>query len=123
MVPTVDAPSNGTSRMTCMRASGFFRNTVNVMCGSGMMGTCTLCSAIRRTTRGLGRMRHLEVKDFWMQGLVRDGRLKVAKVRGDRNPADVLAKYHDRGTLERVCALGGFRVVLAEGVDRAEGGC
>ena len=75
------------------------------------------------STRGLGRMRHLEVKDLWMQGLVRDGRLRVAKVRGDRNPADVLTKYLDRATVIRSSALGGFRVVPAEGSDRAEGGC
>ena len=75
------------------------------------------------STRGLGRMRHLEVKDLWMQELVRDGRLRVAKIRGDRNPADVLTKYLDRATVIRSSALGGFRVVPAESSDRAEGGC
>ena len=75
------------------------------------------------STRGLGRMRHLEVKDLWMQELVRDGRLRVAKIRGDRNPADVLTKYLDRATIIRSSALGGFKVVPAEERDRAEGGC
>ena len=75
------------------------------------------------STRGLGRMRHLEVKDLWMQELVRDGRLRVAKIRGDRNPADVLTKYLDRATIIRSSALGGFKVVPAEECDRAEGGC
>jgi hypothetical protein len=65
------------------------------------------------STRGLGRMRHLEVKDLWMQELVRNGRMKILKVRGDRNPADVLTKYLDRATLVSVSALGGFRVVPA----------
>ena len=75
------------------------------------------------STRGLGRMRHLEVKDLWMQQLVRDGRLRVAKVRGDRNPADVRTKYLDRATVIRSSALGGFKVVPAGDCDRAEGGC
>ena len=74
------------------------------------------------STRGLGRMRHLEGKDLWMQSLVRDGRLRLNKVRGDRNPADVLTKYLDRATLIAVSALGGFRVVPAECRVRAEGG-
>ena len=75
------------------------------------------------STRGLGRMRHLEVKDLWMQELVRDGRLRVAKIRGDRNPADALTKYLDRATLISTSALGGFKVVPADVHDRAEGGC
>ena len=73
--------------------------------------------------RGLGRMRHLEVKDLWMQELVRNGRMKILKVRGDRNPADVLTKYLDRATLVSVSALGGFRVAPAGDCGRAEGGC
>eukprot|EP00974_Lingulodinium_polyedra_P122417 11182751-Lingulodinium_polyedra.AAC.1 len=42
------------------------------------------------STRGLGRMRRLEVKDLWLQGLVKNGRVKLQKVRGDLNPADVM---------------------------------
>ncbi len=30
------------------------------------------------STRGLGRTRHLEVKDLWLQALVRDGRVSFA---------------------------------------------
>jgi hypothetical protein len=66
-------------------------------------------------------VRHLEVKDLWLQALVRDGRVSLAKMRGDRNPADVLTKYLDRATVQAVLALGGFRVVPAGVCDRAEG--
>ena len=44
------------------------------------------------STRGLGRMLHMEVKNVWMRALVRDGRLKLEKILGDRNPADVFTK-------------------------------
>ena len=74
-------------------------------------------------TRGLGRMRHLEVKDLWMQELVRNGRLKVTKIRGDKNPSNILTKFLDRAALLREAALGGFRVVPTVVDDRAEGGC
>ena len=45
-------------------------------------------------TRGLGRMRHIEVKLLWMQQAVRSGRLAVGKVWGITNVADSLTKYH-----------------------------
>ena len=75
------------------------------------------------STRGLGRMRHLEVKDLWLQGLVENGRSKLQKVRGDVNPADVMTKYLDRMSCVKLLALGGMRVVTAGVSDRAEGGC
>ena len=74
------------------------------------------------STRGLGRMRHLEVKDLWLQGLVQCGRLSLEKVRGDINPADVMTKYLDRALIQKLLALGGIAVVTAESSARAEGG-
>ena len=37
--------------------------------------------------RGLGRMRHLEVKDLWLQAAICRNRLSLAKVQGLENPA------------------------------------
>ena len=74
------------------------------------------------STRGLGHMRHLEVKDLWLQELVQSGRLSLVKVRSEENPADVLTKYQDRWTLCRLLALGGIEVVTVQVPDRAEGG-
>ena len=68
-------------------------------------------------------MRHIEVKDLWLQALVRDGRVSLTKVQGNTNPADPLTKYLDRATVQAVLALGGFRVVPAGVHDRVEGGC
>ena len=42
--------------------------------------------------RGLGRMRHLEIRDLWIQKEVAEGRLEVFKVPGDENPADLMTK-------------------------------
>ena len=75
------------------------------------------------STRGLGKMRHLEVKDLWIQGLVQDGRIKLKKVAGADNPADAMTKFQDRSSLVRLLALVGIRVASVEGFDRAEGGC
>ena len=76
------------------------------------------------STRGLGRMRHVQVKDLWIQSLVKTGRISLGKVRGDLNVADALTKYHDGARCKAILALSGLRVVPAEsGVARAEGGC
>ena len=68
-------------------------------------------------------MQHIEVKELWIQALVQAGRVVLYKVRGDRNVADVLTKYLDRAKCIENLAIGGFRVVPADGHDRAEGGC
>ena len=39
--------------------------------------------------RGLGKMRHIEVKDLWLQEAVCRGRIKLFKVIGTKNPADL----------------------------------
>jgi hypothetical protein len=43
--------------------------------------------------RGTGRIRHLETRWLWLQLEVAKGNIKLAKVAGDVNPADVLTKY------------------------------
>jgi hypothetical protein len=46
-------------------------------------------------TRGLGKMRHLDVKLLWLQECVQKGLLNVGKVAGVTNVADAMTKYHD----------------------------
>jgi hypothetical protein len=41
---------------------------------------------------GLGKIRHMEVRLLWIQEAVRNKRIRIWKIRGDRNPADVLTK-------------------------------
>ena len=44
--------------------------------------------------RGLGRMRHIEVRELWLQEEVRKGGVEVGRVAGEDNPADLMTKYH-----------------------------
>eukprot|EP00973_Karenia_brevis_P085844 11907540-Karenia_brevis.AAC.1 len=37
-------------------------------------------------------MRHLEIRDLWLQKEVSDGKLIVEKVPGEENPADLMTK-------------------------------
>ena len=67
-------------------------------------------------------MRHIDVKNLWIQGLVRSGRIVLQKVRGDENPADVLTKFLDLATCIVSLARAGVRIVAVERHARAEGG-
>ena len=74
-------------------------------------------------TRGLGKMRHLEVKLLWLQEAVQSGRLVVGRVKGTANVADALTKYHHVATLVELCSPHGVsRAALDGGDRRAEGG-
>ena len=42
--------------------------------------------------RGLGRMRHLDIRDLWLQKEVREGTVEVSKIPGTQNPADLMTK-------------------------------
>ena len=46
--------------------------------------------------RGLGRVRHLDVTDLWVQEQVRNKEIDVPKVAGAENMADLLTKNLDR---------------------------
>ena len=50
--------------------------------------------------RGLGRMRHVEVRWLWLQAEVAIGRVKVLKSPGDVNHADVGTKYLTAGDIQ-----------------------
>jgi len=43
--------------------------------------------------RGLGKMKHIEIRDLWLQEEVLEGLVEVLKVRGTENPADLMTKY------------------------------
>ena len=43
--------------------------------------------------RGLGKMRHLEIIDLWLQQKVLEGNVVVSKILGSENPADLMTKY------------------------------
>ena len=49
--------------------------------------------------RGLGKLRHLDTEDLWIQSKIRSKDIQLLKVLGAINPADVLTKYIDAKTL------------------------
>ena len=49
--------------------------------------------------RGLGKLRHVEVHELWMQDALRSGRLSVDKIDGKKNKADAGTKPLDEKKL------------------------
>ena len=45
------------------------------------------------TRRGMGKVRHIEVNQLWLQADVARGDIKVEKINGVKNIADKLTKY------------------------------
>ena len=59
--------------------------------------------------KGLGKIRHLDVTDLWIQDRIRSKAIFLDKVLGTENMADVLTKYVDRRTMESAIARMGLR--------------
>ena len=49
--------------------------------------------------KGMGRVRHVEVGEVWVQDAVKNKVLTVNKVKGEDNPADILTKYIGQGKI------------------------
>ena len=67
--------------------------------------------------KGMGKIRHLDVSDLWVQDKVRSGDMDLRKVLGTENPADALTKYVDAGTLDKCMKATGLE--LREGRSEA----
>ena len=50
---------------------------------------------------GLGKVRHLETSQLWLQELVLNQRVQVVKVHTDKNLADALTKHVDANAIKQ----------------------
>ena len=57
------------------------------------LGTDSSAAKGIATRKGLGKVRHIEVCQLWIQEKVQEGKIILEKVRGIENPADVLTKH------------------------------
>ena len=51
--------------------------------------------------KGAGRVRHIEVRELWVQERVARGESKIVKVKGEENVADGLTKHVDKQKMEQ----------------------
>ena len=59
--------------------------------------------------RGLGKLRHIELKYLWVQELVQEQRIAIKKINGLDNPADCLTKPKDFKCFEPLLSRFGAR--------------
>ena len=51
--------------------------------------------------KGLGKVRHLDCTDLWVQDKIRSQIIQLEKTLGAENIADILTKYVDKATLDK----------------------
>ena len=76
---------------------------------SGIIKLYTDSSAAKSfvSMRGIGKMRHLEIRDLWLQREVGLGNVVVLKIDGSKNPTDLMTKYlKSREIKERLETMG-----------------
>ena len=52
--------------------------------------------------RGLGKVRHIDVSELWVQEVVANGRVDIIKVKGTFNSADICTKYLNQAEIAAV---------------------
>ena len=56
---------------------------------------------------GLGKVRHMDVRYLWVQEVRRRGGLKVMKIKGEDNPADIMTKPKSVEDIKRLVKVVG----------------
>ena len=62
--------------------------------------------------RGAGKARHVETRLLWLQQAVAERRIRVKKVRGSENPADLLTKSLGQDAVERIATQIGMELLV-----------
>ena len=67
------------------------------------LGTDSSAAKSFVSRRGLGKMRHIEIRDLWLQKEAKEGKAIVHKIPGTENPADLMTKILTvRGIVDRL---------------------
>ena len=57
---------------------------------------------------GLGKICHLETQSLWLQEAVRKRKIGVIKVKGTENPVELMTKFTDFATTDKLCSVVGL---------------
>ena len=97
LIAMYDGAARGCGMKTILNELGLAAEVAMVR-----IGTDSSVAKSFTATRGLGKMRHLQVKLLWLQEQVRVGRIKEDKVSGLTNAADALTKPQNFKKLEEL---------------------
>ena len=59
---------------------------------------------------GLGKVRHMDVRYLWLQEVRRGGRVKIVKIKGEDNPADIMTKPKGIDEIKRLTSRVGVQL-------------
>ena len=76
------------------------------------LGTDSAAAKSFVNRRGLGKMRHIDIRDLWLQKEVAEGKAEISKIPGEENPADLMTKIRNMG--EITTRLGALNVEIRE---------
>ena len=97
-----------------LRAKGLYSLAVDLgfedLSNVIQLGTDSSAAKSFVARRGLGKIRHIDIRDLWLQKEVRDGNVEVTKIPGDRNPSDLMTKI--LGTSDIEDRLEGMRLEM-----------
>ena len=79
--------------------------------GTIQLGTDSSAAKSFVCRRGLGRMKHLQIRDLWLQKEVAEGRLVVFKTPGADNPADLMTKILGADVIRRRLEAMGIEMI------------
>ena len=71
---------------------------------------------------GIGKLRHIEVQDLWLQEAQRQGRLQTKKTPGEWNDADLGTKPLGKQAIGTIMRRVGFRAVVGGGSGSSRAG-
>ena len=91
----VDGVIKGKWMVTIARELGFGEMKSKIVIGTDSSAAKSFVAR-----RGMGRMRHIEVRDLWLKEEVRKGMVAVEKVKGSENPADLMTKFLCKADVE-----------------------
>ncbi len=60
--------------------------------------------------RGIGKVRHMEVKYLWLQEKIASQAVRIHKIDGKQNPADIGTKHNDAKSMWKCCEMIGLRI-------------
>ena len=61
---------------------------------------------------GLGKVRHMDVRYLWLQEVRKRGDVKIMKIKGEENPADIMTKPKGIDDIKRLTKCIGVQILL-----------
>ena len=85
------------------------------------LGTDSTAAKSFVSRQGFGKMKHIEIRNMWLQKEVRDGKVEVSKVPGDKNPADLMTKILNTKDIQVRLDKMGLVATWIKGMEFGEG--